>query len=164
MPHVALQATEQSSLKTPEWVPEQAGPILRFLEATDFSLEESKEYKEYIKNFGWKELPETINGRAAMLGFLAGAGAEIFGQGSVLSQLGQAPQPVVVVMLLIAAASAIPIYRATEGDFLPALKDVYGPLPGNVFTQANERVHGRLAMVGLLGLLAVELVIGKGLL
>jgi hypothetical protein len=46
----------------------------------------------FLQSTGWKELPETINGRAAMIGFLAAAGAELFGKGSVLAQLSQAPQ------------------------------------------------------------------------
>lgn len=44
-------------------------------------------------------------------GFVAAAGAEIFGSGSVLSQLSAAPQVVLVLMGLVVASSIIPIYK-----------------------------------------------------
>lgn len=65
----------------------------------------------FIKSTGFKTLPETINGRAAMVGFLAAAGAEIFGQGPFLAQLSSFPQPPLVIMALITAGSIIPVYK-----------------------------------------------------
>ncbi|KXZ49138.1 hypothetical protein GPECTOR_23g66 [Gonium pectorale] len=169
----ASSSAPSSSPKAPEWVPEQAGPVLAFLDSTDFKLQDSEEYKKYLAPYveselfkqstGWKQLPETINGRAAMLGFVAAAGAELLGSGSVLAQLSAAPQPVLLVLALVVASSAIPIYKGTQGDYLNALRDTYS-VPEGVFTEANERVHGRLAMVGLAGLLAVEMLLGRALL
>lgn len=159
--------------KTPEWVPEQAGPVLKFLDSSDFKVEDSEVYQKYVKQVvenpyfvkstGFKPLAETINGRAAMLGFVAAAGAEIFGSGSVLSQLSAAPQVVLVLMGLVVASSIIPIYKGTEGDYLSALRDTYA-VPENVFTESNERVHGRLAMLGLGALILLELVAGRAIL
>ncbi len=54
---------------------------------------------------------QTINGRAAMIGFLGGASAEIFGAGPLLGQLAAAPQPVLLTMALIAAGSIIPVVK-----------------------------------------------------
>ncbi|EFJ46470.1 hypothetical protein VOLCADRAFT_105462 [Volvox carteri f. nagariensis] len=162
-----------STSKTPDWLPEQAGPVLKFLESTDFKLEDVDAYRTYLKPYvdseffkkstGWNELPETINGRAAMIGFVAAAGAEILGSGSILSQLSKAPQPVLLVLTLIVAASTIPIYKGTQGDYLSALKDTYS-LPEGVFTERNEKLHGRLAMLGLTTLLLLEMIIGRALL
>lgn len=98
-----------------------------------------------------------------MLGFLAGAGAELFGAGSVLRQLSSVPQPAVVAILLIAVGTMVPIVKGTEGGYLDSLKDTYS-LPEGWFTEANERVHGRLAMVGLGSLVLIELLKGTPLL
>ncbi|GLC41692.1 hypothetical protein PLESTB_000687900 [Pleodorina starrii] len=162
-----------STSKTPEWIPEQAGPLLKFLESTDVKLDDVEAYKTYVKPYveseffklstGWKELPETINGRAAMIGFVAAAGAEILGSGSILSQLSRAPQSVLLVLALVVASSAIPIYKGIQGDYLSSLRDTYS-VPEGVFTEANEKVHGRLAMLGLTALLLLEMVTGRALL
>ncbi|KAG2423111.1 hypothetical protein HXX76_002335 [Chlamydomonas incerta] len=164
---------EAETTKTPEWVPAEAAPVLKFLESTDVKLEELPAYKTYLQPYvesdlfksstGWKELPETINGRAAMLGFVAAAGAEIFGSGSVLTQLSAAPQAVLVVLGLIVASSAVPVVKGTQGDYLSALKDTYS-VPQGVFTAANEKVHGRLAMLGLTTLILIEMIVGRALL
>ncbi|GIL57160.1 hypothetical protein Vafri_12466 [Volvox africanus] len=162
-----------SSSKTPDWLPEQAGPVMKFLESTDFKLEDVEAYKTYVKPYveseffkqatGWKELPETINGRAAMIGFVAAAGAEILGSGTILAQLSNAPLPVLLVVGLIIASSTIPIYKGTQGDYLTALKDTYS-IPEGVFTESNEKIHGRLAMLGLTCLLILEIIFGRAIL
>ena len=96
-------------------------------------------------------------------GFLAGAGAEIFGAGPILGQLSRAPQPALLVMALITAGSIVPIVKGAKGEYLQSLRDTY-TLPEGVFTEAMEKFHGRLAMVGLGGLIAVELLKGSALL
>lgn len=166
-------ATRTTSTSTPEWVPESAAPVLEFLESDNFKLQDSDFYQKNVKQYaenewvvkstGWKVIPETVNGRAAMIGFVAAAGAEIFGAGSVITQLGNCPQPVLVTLALIVASTIIPIYKGTEGDYLESLRDTYS-LPQGVFTEKNERLHGRLAMLGLAGLVVIELVLGRALL
>ena len=54
-------------------------------------------------------LPSPWNPRH--VGFVAAAGAEIFGSGSVLTQLSAAPQAVLVVLGLIVASSAVPVVK-----------------------------------------------------
>eukprot|EP00877_Chromochloris_zofingiensis_P003739 jgi/Chrzof1/13366/Cz07g30110.t1_ELIP2[v5.2] len=162
-----------SQLPVPEWLPKEVTPILGFLNATDFKLQESSFYREKLREYvenewvqkstGFKTLPETINGRAAMLGFVAGAAAEIFGAGPILGQLSRSPQPVLVIIALIMAGSIIPIYKGTKGEYLDSLQDTY-TLPEGVFTEPNERVHGRLAMLGLGALIVIELIKGSALL
>lgn len=160
-------------MPVPEWMPEQAVPVLKFLTATDFKLQDSALYKEKLQPYlsneyvvqstGFKNLPEIINGRAAMLGFLAGAAAEVLGAGPLMLQLSEAPQPVLVVMALIVAGSIIPVVKGTEGGYMQSLRDTY-TLPEGVFTDDMERLHGRLAMVGVGALVVLELLKGSAIL
>lgn len=167
----ASAPSTSSSLPVPEWLPEQAKPALAFLESTTFDLKDSALYKEKLAPYvskaepytGFKQLPELINGRAAMLGFVAGASAEIFGAGPLLKQLSIYPQPVLVAMALITAGSIIPIVKGTEGGYLDSLFDTYS-LPKDWFTQPMERLHARLAMLGVGGLVLLELIKGSAVL
>jgi len=162
-----------AKLSTPDWLPEQAVPVLDFLNSDSFKLQESEVYSKYLKTYlenkyvvqftGFKKDAEIINGRAAMIGFVAAAGAEIFGAGSFLSQLSKYPQPVLVILALITAGSVIPVVKGTEGAYLSSLRDQY-TLPEGWFTENLEKVHGRLAMLGLSGLLALELLKGSAVL
>eukprot|EP00775_Hariotina_reticulata_P007000 gene7000-7214_t len=146
-------ATESTSTE----VPEALKPVVQFLSATDFKLEQTDLYKNTLKQYlenkyvvdstGFKELPETINGRAAMIGFVAGASAEILGAGPFLLQLSKYPQPVLALLALITAGSIIPIVKGTEGGYLKSLRETY-TIPEDVFTETNERIYGRLAMLG----------------
>lgn len=156
----------------PHRVPEAAKPALAFLAAKDFKLEESALYKDKLQPLlanptvqqatGWKELPETINGRLAMLGFAAGAGAEIFGAGPILKQAGSVPQPVLIVFALFIAASVIPVIKGEKGEYAKSLDDFQ--LPKEMFTKELELVHGRAAMCGLAGLLVLEALFGRAIL
>lgn len=53
--------------------------------------------------------------------------------------------------------------QGTKGDYVEAVRDTYS-IPDGVFTEAMERVHARLAMVGLSTLVALELVAGHAIL
>jgi hypothetical protein len=64
---------------------------------------------------------------------------------------------------LCCAGSIIPIVKGTEGGYLKSLRETY-TLPEGVFTEPNERVHARLAMVGLGALIALELLKGSAVL
>lgn len=171
--------TQPLAVTPPSWLPEQAKPVLAWFTAEDVQLSSVlksvtstdlyAKVQPYAESpvaqdsYGWKKLPETINGRAAMIGFVAGALAELLGAGSLLTQLASAPQLVVLTLGLITAGSIIPVAKATAGGYLESLRDSYG-LPEGVFTEASEKLHGRIAMLGLGSLLAIELVIGRALL
>lgn len=53
--------------------------------------------------------------------------------------------------------------QGTKGDYVDAVRDTYS-IPDGVFTEAMERVHARLAMVGLSALVVLELAAGRALL
>lgn len=152
-----------------EWVPEATYPVVDFLTSTDFDYKTTSLYKNYseylesatfLDSVGFKSLPETINGRTAMVGFVAAFGAEIFGAGSFYSQLAAGSLPVFVFMSLITAASIIPVVKGTEGDYLDSLDDTF---PKDLLIPEIEMFHGRLAMIGITGLILIEGVKGSAL-
>eukprot|EP00891_Asterochloris_glomerata_P006093 jgi/Astpho2/6093/Aster-04040 len=85
--------------------------------------------------------PELINSRAAMLAMAAAFGAEV----ATAQQLRQAPIPVAISMIVITLATLVPILKGEpQGG------------KGGVFSSRAEKWNGRLAMLGLVILLAVE--------
>lgn len=111
---------------------------------------------------------ERLNGRAAMLGFVSAVVAEGLTHQSVWSQLvGRyvdlelVEKPVGIATLLYFAI----VFLVTVGTLVPKLVDdvepgsqAWGP-----FTPGRELAVGRIAMMGFLGLLAVELLKGSSL-
>lgn len=167
------KSTDAETLTTPEWVPEQVNPAFSFLNSTSFDLKEWSLYQQYAAKYvedpayqqlvGWKTIPEQINGRLCMLGFTGALFAELFGGKPVLTQLAAGPQEVFFVSLLIVVGSCIPAVKGVKGDYVEALKDNY-MLPKGVFTEAMERVHGRLAMVAMFTMILFETTFGRALL
>jgi hypothetical protein len=92
--------------------------------------------------------PELINGRLAMLAFVAALGAELSTGESVLRQFADQPTGVLLAGITFIAASLIPILKATK-------REAFGP-----FSPAAEMLNGRAAMIGFASLLAVEAVRG----
>ena len=95
--------------------------------------------------------PQIINGRLAMLAFVAALGAELSSGESVLRQVADAPALIGITFALFIAASIIPIVKNAKREAL-------GP-----FTPAAELLNGRAAMLGFASLLAVEVLRGNGL-
>lgn len=93
---------------------------------------------------GFSGAPEIINGRLAMLGFVAAVGAELASGESVLRQWAEEPTGINITFLLFIAASLIPAFMRKNNESL-------GP-----FTPAAEMLNGRAAMIGFAALLAVE--------
>ncbi|KAK9903948.1 hypothetical protein WJX75_001124 [Coccomyxa subellipsoidea] len=93
--------------------------------------------------------PEVINGRLAMLAFVAAAGAELSTGAPVAAQLKDAPILIGITFLLFSAASLIPILKGAKLD-----KSV-GP-----FNPRAELLNGRVAMLGFAALIASEWVNG----
>ncbi|EFJ49810.1 hypothetical protein VOLCADRAFT_104260 [Volvox carteri f. nagariensis] len=97
--------------------------------------------------------PELINARLAMLGVVGAVGAEVTTGKSVLAQFAGTPLPVLALVLALSGATLAPIVRGAN------LKEAFGPL-----TPQAELVNGRLAMLALAALLALEVSKGSALL
>ena len=99
--------------------------------------------------------PEVINGRAAMVGFLAAVGAELATQDSIFKQLGEGGLGgMLFVFAAVSAASFAPIFngKSAQETFLKgSTPEEFGP-----FNAQAEMLNGRAAMMGLLFLLAAE--------
>merc|ERR1719410_2238855 len=99
--------------------------------------------------------PQVINGRAAMLGFLAAVGAELATQDSIFKQLGEGGAGgMLFVFAAVTAASFAPIFNGQDAQksFLKnSQPEEFGP-----FNAQAEMLNGRAAMMGLLFLLAAE--------
>nr|P27516.1 RecName: Full=Carotene biosynthesis-related protein CBR, chloroplastic; Flags: Precursor [Dunaliella salina]AAA33279.1 carotenoid binding protein [Dunaliella salina] len=93
---------------------------------------------------GFSGAPEIINGRLAMLGFVAALGAELSTGESVLTQLGDQPTLIALTFVLFSAASLIPAFARRKGDAM-------GP-----FTPDAEMTNGRFAMIGFAAMLVYE--------
>jgi len=100
---------------------------------------------------GFSGSPEIINGRLAMLGFVAAVGAELNSGESVLRQISDEPTGVILVFLLFIAASLVPAFQRSKKSLGP-------------FTAAAELTNGRAAMIGFAALLILEAVRGVPLL
>lgn len=77
-----------------------------------------------------------INGRLAMLGFVAAFGAEVFTGKTALQQVSGHGGAIFLTFLLFSLASLAPIVRGVRND------EAFGPL-----TPSVELLNGRAAMV-----------------
>ena len=90
--------------------------------------------------------PELMNGRLAMVAFVAAAGAEISSGETVAQQFADAPAAVILTISMIIFGSLISYQANTE------------PSPVGPFTKEKELLNGRAAMVGMACLLGFEAV------
>lgn len=95
--------------------------------------------------------PELINGRLAMLAFVAALGAELSSGESVLRQAAEEPTGVALAVVTFAVASLIPLLSTTR-------REAFGP-----FSPAAEMLNGRAAMLGFAALLCLEKLHGAAL-
>ncbi|EEH55104.1 early light induced protein-like 3, chloroplast precursor [Micromonas pusilla CCMP1545] len=95
--------------------------------------------------------PELMNGRLAMIGFVAALGCEIATGETVGQQVAQSPVGVAVVTMLIVGGTLISYCSNTK------------PPAAGPFNQQKELLNGRAAMVGMASLLAFEAVKGVAL-
>ena len=86
-------------------------------------------------------IPEVANCRLAMLAVVAAIAAERFSGQNVLQQWESATIPIVLTFFIITLATAIPVLRGV-------------PRRGNAMFSADaELINGRLAMIGIAGVL-----------
>lgn len=98
--------------------------------------------------------PETINGRLAMLGFVAALGAELATGESLTAQLGDGGVAAFAfAAILFSAASLIPMFQGVS----PKSKSK------GFFSSDAEIWNGRAAMIGLVALAITEYVNGSPL-
>ena len=86
-----------------------------------------------------------MNGRLAMLGFVAAAGAEIATGEPVYQQFGEAPTQILLT-IAFTAASVVPFLSNTKAE------------DAGMWTREKELLNGRAAMIGMLALLGFEAV------
>lgn len=94
---------------------------------------------------------ELINGRLAMLAFVAAVGAELSSGESVLRQFVMEPTGILLVSITFIAASLIPLLSNTKREAF------------SFFTPSAEMINGRAAMIGFASLLALEAARGAAL-
>ncbi|KAG2426679.1 hypothetical protein HXX76_012989 [Chlamydomonas incerta] len=110
---------------------------------------------------GDSEGAEVINGRAAMVGFLGIVVTELLTGSSALTQLGSSTGAAAAAAagLLTLAASIAPAVagRVPAGQVIASNSGSFedGPLP-YFWTPLAEKLNGRVAMVGTLGLILTE--------
>ncbi|DBB18188.1 hypothetical protein WJX82_005563 [Trebouxia sp. C0006] len=109
--------------------------------------------------------PERVNGRLAMLAFVAVAFGELTSHKSVLEQVPTVPFRIIFVSLLISAASIIPKYSSGTSlhDLTEAASRTGLPPQLKFFNKTHEVWVGRVAMLGFTGLIIVELFKGGAL-
>jgi len=88
--------------------------------------------------------PETINGRLAMLGFIAALGAEAASGETIYQQIADAEPSILLAFIMFAAASLIPTLKGVK-------KEKFA-----FFSPEAEMLNGRAAMIGFALLLAIE--------
>ncbi|BDA51398.1 probable low molecular mass early light-inducible protein HV60, chloroplastic [Coccomyxa sp. Obi] len=110
--------------------------------------------------------PERINGRIAMIAFVGAAAAEAASGKSILEQAAVAPVSIAIAVFLISLGSVFPKFAA--GVPLATLTNAAGregmPKELAFFNKTHEIWLGRVAMLGFLGTVAVEVVKGGALL
>lgn len=141
--------------------PAEVKDALEFLGRDNVTISDKVLVERYGETFyeatGFTETAEVINGRLAMLGFMAYIGA-VF-TGDFLTQLAEHPLFVTLLVATVSGASLVPIVKP-EG-YMPAsvkepLDKALGALPVEaVFTPVSERINGRAAMVGVAAVLGL---------
>jgi hypothetical protein len=100
--------------------------------------------------------PEIMNGRLAMVGFVAAAGAELSTGEPIMEQFAQQPTAIAIAFTLVIAASLIPLFMGVQGR----VQGRSGWNPQSGWTQSVELMNGRAAMLGFVCVLVAERLYG----
>ena len=159
-----MEAASGDSTSLPDWLPDspETRQVFKLLQGEDMGLTKKilvEKYGETLYQWsGWGKEAELLNGRAAMVGFLAGTGA-IFLEGDVLTQLAKHPLWTLGVIVAIAQAQVIAAEKPAGTAMIPdsvkqPVLDAYVNMGGEKFFSSEaEKANGRAAMIGMLILL-----------
>ena len=121
----------------------------------------------FLPRCTWYEsvLLQRVNGRLAMLAFVAVAFGELTTGKSVLEQVPSVPFRIIFVSLMISVASIVPKYSSGNSlaDLTEAASKTGLPPVLRFFNKTHEVWLGRVAMLGFTGLIIVELIKGGAL-
>merc|ERR1711903_66424 len=160
-----MEAASGDSTSLPDWLPDspETRQVFKLLQGEDMSLTKKvlvEKYGETLYQWsGWGKEAELLNGRAAMVGFLAGTGA-VFVEGDVLTQLAKHPLWTLGIVAAIAQAQVIAAEQPAGTSMIPdsvkrPVLDAYVSMGGEKFFSSEaEKANGRAAMIGMLILLA----------
>eukprot|EP00244_Chara_vulgaris_P012736 TRINITY_DN686_c0_g1_i7.p1 TRINITY_DN686_c0_g1~~TRINITY_DN686_c0_g1_i7.p1 ORF type:complete len:309 (+),score=45.85 TRINITY_DN686_c0_g1_i7:41-928(+) len=109
-------------------------------------------------------VPERVNGRLAMIGFLLGAVNEKLSGLNLVEQAQRSPGSVLSWIIFISFASVLPKYvsEVPLRDLMEAAKKDGMPAQLKMANADVEQAVGRTAMLGFLGTLLVELIFQGG--
>jgi len=110
-------------------------------------------------------LPERVNGRLAMLGFVAAVGAELTTGQTAYTQFANHPFSVPFHWAVFAVASVLPAFMSDTSlnTIMEAAKEK-GMAEGMKRWNADvELLNGRAAMIGFSSLLVIEAIRGQAL-
>lgn len=159
-----MEAASGDSTSLPDWLPDspELRQVFKLLQGEDMGMTKKilvEKYGETLYQWsGWGKEAELLNGRAAMIGFLAGTGA-VFVEGDVLSQLAKHPLWTLAVIAAIAQAQVIVAEQPAGTSMIPdsvkkPVLDAYVAAGGEKFFSSEaEKANGRAAMIGMLVLL-----------
>lgn len=159
-----MEAASGDSTSLPDWLPDspELRQVFKLLQGEDMGMTKKilvEKYGETLYQWsGWGKEAELLNGRAAMIGFLAGTGA-VFVEGDVLSQLAKHPLWTLAVIAAIAQAQVIVAEQPAGTSMIPdsvkkPVLDAYIAAGGEKFFSSEaEKANGRAAMIGMLVLL-----------
>ena len=159
-----MEAASGDSTSLPDWLPDspEVRQVFKLLQGEDMGMTKKilvEKYGETLYQWsGWGKEAELLNGRAAMIGFLAGTGA-VFVEGDVLSQLAKHPLWTLAVIAAIAQAQVIVAEQPAGTSMIPdsvkkPVLDAYIAAGGEKFFSSEaEKANGRAAMIGMLVLI-----------